>query len=383
MELALSFGWIALVSWLIFRARGQRQLLPVAEPVVSAGTRLPFVSVVIPARNESINLAECVGALLNQDYPSDRITIIVVDDNSTDDTAAIALSIARRSPHVRLASSPPLPPRWVGKPHACWIGARLSRPQDEWLCFVDADVRAERLLLSTAVAAARAEGLDLLSLAPRQRLQSFAERLIIPCGLYLFAFCQDLAAVQSQDSDQVTASGQFMLVRREVYEAVGGHAAVGNAICEDLALAMLIKKAGRRVMLQDGKAVLSARMYTGWSSLWTGLSKNLVEMLGGARATLITVILVLLLSWTSVLLPITDGVWCATGIQGSCGALIPALAGTAAALGLHIAGALYFRIPFWYGLLFPLAYTVGACLAADSLRRHWCGGIVWKGRSYR
>jgi chlorobactene glucosyltransferase len=123
-------------------------------------------------------------------------------------------------------------------------------------------------------------------------------------------------------------------------------------------------------------------MYSGWSSLWTGLSKNLVEMIGGRGSTLITALLVLLLSATSILLPAIDSIGCAHGARADCVALVPALAGTAAAAGLHIAGALYFRIPFWYGLMFPFGYVIGACLAAESLRRHWRGKIVWKGRSY-
>jgi chlorobactene glucosyltransferase len=236
--------------------------------------------------------------------------------------------------------------------------------------------------MTSAVAAARSQRLAFLSLAPRQRLCSFAERLIIPCGLFLMAFYQDLETVQSPRSDKVTASGQFMLVHRSNYEAVGGHAAVHNAICEDLELALLIKKAGGNVLLQDGKFLLAARMYSGWSSLWTGLSKNLVEMLGGRAPTLITALFVLLLSSASILLPAIDSFGCARGARADCVALVPALAGTAAAAGLHIAGALYFRIPLWYGLMFPFGYAVGACLAADSLQRHWRGKIVWKGRSY-
>ena len=381
-EVALSFGWMAFVFWLIFRARDQRNQLPVLQPAASVIPDLPYVTVIVPARNEGRNLLRCVDSLLNQDYPADRLNIIIVDDNSTDDTFLIGSSLACRSQRTKIVKCPSLPPRWCGKPHACWIGARMSRPDDEWLCFIDADVQAERSLIKSAVAAARSQQLTLLSLAPRQRLGSFPERLIIPCGLYIMAFCQDLDAVQSRDSNEVTATGQFILVRKEAYESVGGHAAVRSAICEDVELALLVKKAGGHVLLEDGKLVLASRMYTGWRSLWTGLSKNLVDMLGGRAATLVIALLVLLLSWTSILLPSVEGVSCAGGSAASCIALIPALAGTAAALGLHTAGALYFRIPFWYGPLFPLGYMVGASLAIESLRRHWRGKIVWKGRSY-
>jgi len=382
MEVALSIGWMILVFWLILRAHGQRELFPALRPAASAIRDPPNISVIVPARNEGHNLPRCLDGVLHQDYPADRLNIIVVDDNSTDNTFAIGCSFAAKSRRLRVIECPPLPTHWCGKPHACWIGTQLFRSDDEWICFIDADVQAEPGLITSAVAEARSQQLALLSLLPRQRLGSFAERLVIPCGLFLMAFYQDLETVQSPHSNKVTASGQFMLVRRSAYEAVGGHAAVRNAICEDQELALLIKKAGGTVLLRDGKFLLAARMYTGWRSLWTGLSKNLVEMLGGRAATLITALLVLLFSLTSILLPALVGIGCANGVRTDCVALVPALAGTTAAAGLHIAGALYFRIPFWYGLIFPFGYAVGACLAAESLRRHWLGKIVWKDRSY-
>jgi chlorobactene glucosyltransferase len=383
MELALSFGLLALVLWLILRAAGQRHLLPIIDPVSSHSSKaLPRVSIIIPARNEQLNIGACMSALLEQDYRAKHLNVIVVDDHSTDSTYAVASSIASRSSEAKVVQSPALPPHWVGKSHACWIGSGIAQTKDEWLCFIDADVEAEPKLLASATEIALSQHLDLLSLAPRLRLESVAERLVLPCGLYLMAFCQDLALVQAQGSDRVTATGQFMLVRRRVYESVGGHAAVRDAICEDVELALLIKRAGGRVILQDGKFLLSARMYTGWSSLWSGISKNLVDMLGGERATLITAAIALALSWACVLLPILDAVSCGYGIPGSCVALLPALVASLAAFGLHIAGAWYFQIPFWYGLLFPFGYSVGACLALDSLRRRRRRRIVWKGRTY-
>jgi chlorobactene glucosyltransferase len=381
MEIVLSIGWMALVFWLILRAYGQRGLLPVLQPAATA-IRDPNVSVIVPARNEADNIGCCIESLLHQDYPPGRLRIIVVDDNSTDNTFAICSSFAARFPSLTVIQCPPLPSRWCGKPHACSFGAQAAGPHDEWLCFIDADVQADVGLLSSAVTSAHLQDLALLSLAPRQRLGSFAERLVIPCGLFLMAFIQDLETVQSPHSKEVTACGQFILVRRAAYQSAGGHAAVHDAICEDLELARLIKNDGGHVLLQDGKLLVSARMYTGWRSLWAGFSKNLVETLGGRTATMITALLVLVLSLASLLLPAIDGIRCADGFSPDCIALVPALAGTAAAAGLHIAGALYFRSPFWYGLMFPAGYVVGACLALESLRRHWLGKIIWKGRSY-
>jgi chlorobactene glucosyltransferase len=260
------------VIWLIVRAFNQRGLLRTLEPAAPPPTqRAPEVAVIVPARDEAANIGRCLQSLLQQSYPRARLRIVVVDDHSTDATLAIATSLAERHPQLRVLRSPPLPPRWVGKAHACWIGAQAVGADAPWLCFIDADVWGEPDLMASAVAAVTAERFDLLSLAPRQQLQSFAERLTMPCGLYLLAFYQDLHVVQARDGPEATATGRFILVRRSFYDAIGGHAAVHGAISEDLMLARLLKRAGGHALLQDGRRLLSTRMYTGWSSLWIGV----------------------------------------------------------------------------------------------------------------
>src|SRR5438067_3640640 len=204
----------------------------------------------------------------------------------------------------------------------------------------------------------------------------------VPCGLYLLAFCQDLRSVQARGSSEVTATGQFMLVRRGCYEAIGGHAAVRGAICEDLMLARLLKRAGGHALLQDGRQFLSTRMYRGWSTLWIGIAKNLSEMLGGPLRTMVIAAVAVALAWAAWLVPLGDALGCAAGRPGACIALIPGVLGSAAAVGLHIAGAAYFGIPLWYGLLFPLGYSAGALIAIDSVRRRLSGRVSWKGRTY-
>jgi chlorobactene glucosyltransferase len=173
-----------------------------------------------------------------------------------------------------------------------------------------------------------------------------------------------------------------MLIRRSAYEAVGGHAAVRSAICEDLMLARAVKRSGRHVLLQDGRRVLATRMYSGWSTLWIGISKNLSEMLGGPWRTIATALAALVLAWAAIAVPVVDATNCVGGGTPACWALVPAALGSAAAFGLHIAGASYFRIPPWYGLLFPIGYSAGAAIAADSIRRRWRGRVTWKGRAY-
>jgi chlorobactene glucosyltransferase len=383
VDLLLSSIWLAAVIWLIARAFQQRDLLPAlkrAEPPPSQ--QAAKVAVIVPARDEAANIERCLRSLVAQTYPQSNLRIIAIDDHSRDRTFAIATTLAERYPQLTVLRSPPLPAHWVGKSHACWIGARAVEEDVGWLCFIDADVWAEPSLIASAIAAADAEALDLLSLAPRQELQSFAERLVMPCGLYLLAFCQDLRSVQARGSSEVTATGQFMLVCRACYEATGGHAAVRGTICEDLMLARLLKRAGGHALLQDGRQLLSTRMYRGWSSLWIGLAKNLSEMLGGPLRTVAIAAAAVPLAWAAWLIPLLDGLNCAAGSWTGCVGLIPASLGSAAAFGLHIAGAAYFGIPPWYGLLFPLGYSAGALIAIDSVRRRLSGRISWKGRTY-
>jgi chlorobactene glucosyltransferase len=382
LDLLLSSIWLAVVIWLIARAfqqRGLLQNLKPAEPPPAAGA--PKVAVIVPARDEAANIDRCLRSLVAQTYPARYLRIIVIDDHSRDGTFAIASALAETCPQLTVLSSPPLPPHWVGKSHACWIGARAVESTD-WLCFVDADVWAEPALIASAVAVANAEALDLLSLAPRQELQSFAERLVMPCGLYLLAFCQDLRTLQARNSSEVTATGQFMLVRRAYYETIGGHAAVRGAICEDLMLARLLKGSGGHALLQDGRRLLSTRMYRDWPTLWIGIAKNLSEMLGGSPQTIAIAAAAVALAWAAWLIPLRDALACAQGSAGGCVGLIPAALGSAAAFGLHIAGTSYFGIPPWYGLLFPLGYSAGALIAIDSVRRRLAGRVSWKGRTY-
>ena len=384
VEIILSFAWLAVVCWLIARAIGQRGALPELSPSsADDGDGLPDLCFIVPARDESANIGRCLRSLLSQSYPRDRLRVVVIDDDSGDDTAAIVMSIAAEDPRVTLIPAARLPLGWKGKVNACWSGVNAVPRSVSWLCFMDADMWADPLLAVSAVRSAIEEDLDLLSLTPRHELKSLAERLMIPCGLYLLAFSQDLQKVQAPDSGEASATGQFMLMRRRAYDAVGGHAAVRTAICEDLELARLIKRSGYRVLLKDGSRILNTRMYTGWDTLWPGIAKNLCDMLGGRARTAVIAVLAVALAAASVALPAMD---LAGAIAGSTLALIalgPALLGSAAAFALHIAGAIHFRIPFWYGLLFPVGYAAGAAMGIDSLRWRATRRIRWKGRVYQ
>ena len=131
-----------------------------------------------------------------------------------------------------------------------------------------------------------------------------------------------------------------------------------------------------------GEQLLSARMYTGWRTLWPGLAKNLVDTLGGPVASLAVAGAAVILAWAAFAIPPIDLVSFLRGAGGAVTAFVLALAASGAAVGLHIAATFYFRIPFWYGFLFPFGYTAGALMALDSVRRRLSGQVSWKGRIY-
>jgi chlorobactene glucosyltransferase len=383
VEVLISAAWLAIMALLIVRAIRQRGLLPrVAAASPPPPDQAPLIAVIVPARNEEDNIGRCLESLVGQDYPAGRWRVLVVDDHSQDATAAVVGGMAARYGQVELLRSPQLPAGWVGKSHACWNGARAVLGETQWLCFVDADVTLMPATLSSAINAASLRNLDVLSLAPHQELQSFAERLILPCGLILLSFLQNLRRLQARTGRDVTATGQFMMVRRDAYHAAGGHAAVCGAICEDLELARRLKRAGYSVLLMGGETLVAARMYTGWENLWPGLAKNLVDTLGGPVATVAIALAAFVLAWAAIVIPLVDLVSWLIGLRGAGIALCLALAGSGAAFGLHIAATSYFRIPFWYGLIFPIGYSVGAVMAVDSVRLRLSGKVRWKGRIY-
>lgn len=390
--LILSAAWLATIALLLTRAVQQYGRYEIIRPLpASPPVSLPPLAVVLPARNEQETIGTALQGLTAQDYLSPALQIIVVDDQSTDNTADIVRSAAQSDGRVQLIRGDVLPTGWAGKPHACTAGARAAtqtQPPPQYLCFIDADVTAGPALLRTAVAVAEQRRLDFLSLEPTQQLLSWSERLILPTGFLLLAFIHDVGAVNNPANPQATANGQFILVRSDAYHRLHGHAAssVRNAICEDAALARLFKGNGCRIALCGTENLLQARMYRSFSALWEGLGKNLTEMIGSARGTLLTAASAIALAVAYITLPLATSLlllhahaahpallW----IAWSC-----ALAGSGALLGTHIGTATYLKIPWWYGVLFPAGYLLGAALAVSAVLRRWRHQVSWKGRVY-
>ena len=251
MSFGIAFPLLAVRAESAFRAM---KSLPTTR--VPPGS-LPAVSIIVPARNEAANLAHLLPSLQAQRYPG-KIELIVVDDGSTDGTAAVAAGHG-----VRVLSAGPLPPGWYGKPHACHIGAQAA--EGEWLLFTDADTVHFESGLAQTVSYSMEQGLDALSLLLKQNTFGLPDAVTLMTGFAgLFA---------GMNSRHPILNGQFILIRKAVYEEIGGFAAVRQEALEDLALANLLHEHGLTAPVLHGNSAAEVRMYTSIAHLMQGLSR--------------------------------------------------------------------------------------------------------------
>jgi chlorobactene glucosyltransferase len=373
-----SLPWIVPPLVVIARSLHSRSLDDVSTDVASDA---PLVSVVIPARNEARNIERCVRSVLATSY--DRVEVIVVNDHSTDDTGAIARRLAQQDPRLRVIDAPDLPPTWFGKQWACATGARAVG--GDLLCFTDADTTHAPDLLPRAVNAMRSRKADLLTVAGYQQMHSFWERIIQP---QLFA----LLSIRYGGTEHVSrakrpvdaiANGQFILVQRDTYDAMGGHERVRDLVAEDMAMAQEWVRAGRRIALITGVNQLSTHMYAGYRELVAGWRKNIFA--GGRHAALggrlgraaypivlpamplfaLAPVIVLLLG----VLGIVSGSW---------------LVWSSVVFGVSAVywGLLYawLRQPVWYAVLYPVGSVTLFVIALGAVRRG--RRVEWKAREY-
>ena len=240
--------WAAL-SFFTVKSRRRMRLRAGADAV--SADALPRVTVMVPARNEVGRIGACLRAVLGQDYPN--LEVVAVDDRSTDRTAELIAAAAagdRRVRAVRVAPADP-PGDWCGKNFALHVAS--SHATGQWLAFIDADVTLAPGALRTAVALSVAKRYDVASFLPRTGEQRFPQRLADPL-FGAFVLGVHGAALTNHDGhrDVAFANGQFMLLTRATYDAIGGHAAVADRCCEDVALARRAKAMGRRVRLLIG-----------------------------------------------------------------------------------------------------------------------------------
>ena len=370
-----------LVTWWLHRERAFG--LAVTPAMAALGGRGPFIAVIVPARNEARNIRRCVEALLAQTYPN--YAVYVVDDRSTDGTGAILAELAARDPRLTVIHAQPLPAGWAGKPHALVQGVKAAGPRAAWYCFIDADTFAQPTLLAASYAAAQAHSVALLSLFTRQALGTFWEKTVMPLVFSALAVGFPPSKVNDPTRPEAIANGQFILIERGAYEAVGGHAALYNSITEDKDLAERIKRGGRRLVLADGRALVETRMYTSLAEMWEGWTKNIYLGLQGRLGLLLFGALVALTG--ALALPawlLAGALWLAQG--GGLPAAIVLAEALLAWMMLTLVRArvsVLFEIAPWYALTLPLGALIFAAMMATSALRGLSGrGVRWKGRLY-
>jgi len=355
--------WLALTAHTAVNAARLRRLPPTAMTAER-------VAILLPLRDEAARVTPCLEALLGQ-RGVPELTILVLDDGSTDGTAEVVRAIA--GDKVTLLPGEPLPDGWLGKPHACaQLAAAAGNP--DVLVFIDADVVLEPGAVAAAVTLLRATGVTLLSPYPRI---TGAGRLIQPLLQWSWLTFLPLRAMERSPRPSLAAAGgQWLVADRAGYQTAGGHAVVKNDVLEDIGLARAIKRSGGRIALADGSGQARCQMYDDRRELVEGYTKSLWASFGSASgATAVVVLLLMLYGIPPLVALLTLG----TGLGP-----VTAVAATAYALGVGgrvIAGRATGGRVWPDALAHPLSIMVFARLVIRSFRRRRQGRVTWRGRS--
>jgi len=323
----------------------------------------PEVSVIIPARNEEANLGACLESLVSQ--AGVEFEIIVVNDHSTDRTGEIAVSF----PGVRVIEAGALPQGWTGKNNAVACGAREARGQ--WLLFTDADTVHLPGSLARALSEAKEHEAEMLSYSPEQIAVTFWEMAILPVVFAELAREFPPAKVSDPASPIAAANGQFILIGRETYDAIGGHAAVAGDILEDVALAGRVKASGRKIRFRYAADAVRTRMYRNFAQLREGWTKNLALLFPKPGWLAVKLLLLWIIPWTAVALYLA-GVLASPWWMVFVSSPVYLVMRTSRAnftIDMSIL-ATFFGMPMF------------AYLLLRSRRMHRKGTVAWKGRTY-
>jgi glycosyltransferase involved in cell wall biosynthesis len=331
-------------------------------------TSRPCVSAIVPARNEAENISKAVESLATQREIED---IVVVNDGSTDATAQILADLAAKIPRLHVLEASDLAAGWVGKNSAAWQGAQGATC--DWLLFTDADVVHLPGSTARALGDAQSSGAALVSYSPEQETRTWWERALIPFVYCRLAQRYSFAAVNDPASRTAAANGQYLLIRRDAYEKIGGHEIVAGEVLEDVAMAERVKRAGYRLHFASGKGIARARMYSTFGAMWQGWTKNLYPLLGGQGRGVFGEI-TSVVPWLPMLLlllgPVNRVFW---------------VLGLIFLAGRHAAYAALLRrnhFPISRMLYYVPAVVLYATALAGSASNYARGKVVWKGREY-
>ena len=349
--------------------RALRPLAPVPPPADA-----PSVVAIVPARDEAHQIGRCLRSLLGQDWPNLRV--VCVDDRSTAGTGEIARAIAAEDPRLTVVVGAELPEGWIGKNFANEQGVRAAHAP-AWYLFTDADTVHAPQALSTAHAAAARAKAGLFSILTDLELQTFWEKTLLTNVIASIASAFSLTSVNDPKAKIAIANGQYLMMRREVYEAVGGHAAIRDRVADDLELARLVKGAGLGLRVENGRGLVSVRMYTSLREIWWGFVKNASAGAGGPLLAGLGAIFLVATLLPFGVLPwaIAVGDWKIAALAGA-----GVLASWAQRWQLY---GVLFASSRLYALLVPVSQTMMAGILVHSAVRQILGrGPIWKGREY-
>ena len=340
------------------------------------------MTVIVPARNEAVNIETVLRSVVASTYP--HFDVVVVDDRSDDGTGVLARGVGSgNASALTVLDGAELPEGWLGKPWACAQGAAAAT--GELLLFTDADTVHGPDLLGRAVAAMEEDGADLMTVTGRQLMGSFWERLVQPQVFFtmIFRFFDVERSVRRGRWRDAIANGQFMLFRRDAYEALGGHQAVKDEVVEDLVLAQIVVREGKRLSVRLAESAFATRMYRSLGELVAGWSKNIVM---GGLATMPPRLRPFVAPSSALaaaalwLLPPASLLVALFGVGGP-GLLMWSATAVAVSVVLWMLFTHRMGAPALYGLLYPLGASVGMYI----FLRSWARGrnVEWKGRAYR
>jgi cellulose synthase/poly-beta-1,6-N-acetylglucosamine synthase-like glycosyltransferase len=369
MHVAIIGALLAVLVQVLLNLRAlPRLLVPASGPAPAPGS----VSVLVPARNEGARIGACLAAWGGELGPGTEL--LVLDDESTDDTRARAVAALAGIPRARLLAGAALPAGWAGKSFACHQLAQAAR--GEILVFADVDVQPRPGLLAALVAAVTLPGTDGVTVLPRHAAGSRPGRHLAPLQAWVaMCFCPLWLRVH-RSRVLAVANGQLLAVRRAAYDAVGGHARVGGSLAEDAELGRCLTAAGYRVRLVDGSALVTGAAYERLRDAWHGNVKNLFPVLLHSRVLAWGASAGLVLGWSLpwVMLAARLG-------EGPPAIGIEALeAGLGLVSRLLVAGRFRHRLSdIWSH---PLLVLFLAAMIATSACVYGGGRVSWRGRSY-
>jgi hopene-associated glycosyltransferase HpnB len=367
---------LALLVWcglILFHGR-YWQAGPILPPA-PAGLTLPPVDIVVPARDEAPSIAAAIGSLTRQALPAVRV--ILVDDGSTDGTAALAAAAAAGAPHpLTIVPGAPKPPGWSGKLWA--VSQGLAATTADLVLLTDADITHEPDHLARLVAKAEAEDLDLVSEMVLLHCESLAERALVPAFVYFFQLLYPFAQVADPRRRMAGAAGGTVLIRRRALVRIGGIAAVRGALIDDVALGRAVKHSGGRIWLGHTTRARSIRLYPEFRDIWAMIARTAYVQLGFSPVKLAGTVLGMLLVWLLPPFAAIAGPVLGGGLERWFG-----LAAWALMAGSFLPSLRRYRLSPLWSLFLPLIALFYMAATVGSALNHMRGrSVMWKNRVY-